>query len=369
MRKTRSLASSALVIAAFAQLGATYDCGGDVIKNPGFDLWCGAAPCHWTIERGTIAKVPTWNKGDFGIALSSEDVAIEQLSPVTSADPNGGCIEFDLVANVDEHAEVDLNVDVNGDGSYEHTERIPTSHWQPIAFLLPIAGTYGGIRFEVTKKGPGSAVVAQVQAQTVATNACKGLTAIIPQPAPNGAPCADASNCQSGRCGGTPLFVGACTGCDGGAGECAVGDTCGIGDPTSPVRNLPLECVAQHARQLGEQCLFDIECIAGYCTRGACSTCQQQNSTGCGGAETCEPAWQTQRSPFVCSPGQHRRATGESCASDSDCATTTCAGTPRMQCALDSRPCASDGDCEASPDPTSPTHSCTTVGVQGGTCQ
>jgi hypothetical protein len=357
MKKT--FTSFVFAAAALSQLGST-DCG-QVIRDPGFDLWCGDSLCAWKLERGSIAKVPTWNEGDPGVELVGTDVAIEQLSPVTSADDNSHCIEFDLIANVDDTAELDLNIDVFGDGSVEHTERIPTARWQPLIYKLPIGGPgpYAGIRFELVKKGDGRAMVAQLQAST--STGCDGLTPIVPAPAPNGAPCASGAGCQSGTCGPKGnLFEGQCVGCLG--GDCG-SQTCGLGDPLSPVYGVPLECVNTHARQLGEQCFFDIECAAAapFCT-GVCSTCKADHS-GC----TCEPAWpgNAPHSPLVCDPSGHARATGEPCANDADCASSSCAGSARMQCE-DGRPCATAADCPFVDLQNGP---CINVGVQGGTCR
>ena len=61
--------------------------------------------CAWKTERGDVQKVPTWNAGDPGVELVGNDVAIEQVSPVDSGD--GSCLEFDLIADVDENAQVD----------------------------------------------------------------------------------------------------------------------------------------------------------------------------------------------------------------------------------------------------------------------
>jgi hypothetical protein len=358
--------------AAASQLGST-DCG-QALRDSGFDLWCGDQLCAWKVERGDVARVPTWNKGDPGVELVGDDVAIEQLSPVTSLD--GTCLEFDLIANVDEDSEVMLDLDVFGDGSVEHSERIPTSHWKELTYKLPIQGVYAGVRFELTKKGTGHAVLAQISAKT--TNDCTGFDAIVPGPAPNGAPCTDATGCTSGRCGGVPLFVKQCVGCDGGSGECPGGDVCGIGDPTSPVRGLPLECELAASRQLGENCLFGDECASNRCTDGACSTCDTDN-TGCANGETCGPAWPVPtdfpglswHTPYLCAPGLHVRKAGEPCASDDDCASASCAGSVRKQCD-DGRSCATAADCPFGGTDTETglqNGPCNTAGVQGGTCQ
>src|SRR5690348_1574155 len=115
-----------VILGAATQLGNT-DCG-QVLRDSGFDLWCGDSLCAWKVERGDIQRISTWNKGDPGVELVGNDVAIEQLAPVDSGD--GTCLAFDLVANVDPSADVELNVDVFGDGTVEHTERIPAASWK-----------------------------------------------------------------------------------------------------------------------------------------------------------------------------------------------------------------------------------------------
>ena len=365
MRTT--ILSILLFAAAGSQLGAT-DCG-NALRDPGFDLWCGDHLCAWKVERGGVLEVPTWNEGDPGVELVGTDAAIEQLSPVSSSD--GACLEFDLIANIDETAEVDLNVDVFGDGSIEHTERIPTSHWKLLSYLLPIQGTYGGVRFELTKHGSGHAVLAQIAAKVV-DGGCAGLPPIMPAPAPVGAACSVPAGCASGMCTG-----GACVGCVPGDASCTGGEVCGLGDPTSPVFAIPQECVPASARQLGENCLADSECASGICTAGACSTCRY--GVACSNGEVCEPAWPAPpelatapwHTPYECSPHTGLRTSGEPCASNDDCASGTCTGPARMQCD-DGRRCATAADCPfGGPDTQNPLQNgpCNKVGVQGGTCQ
>src|SRR5262245_53080945 len=113
-------ASAIVVAAALSQLGST-DCGGDAIRDSGFDLWCGESLCAWKVERGGIQRVATWHEGDAGVELLGGDTAIEQLSPFNYQ--NGTCLQFSLIANVEPNAEVYLNVDVQGDGTNEMAER------------------------------------------------------------------------------------------------------------------------------------------------------------------------------------------------------------------------------------------------------
>src|SRR5688572_3846364 len=106
MRKSSFL----FVVVVASQMGAT-KCG-QVLRDPGFDLWCGDQLCAWKLERGEVKRVATWHEGDAGVELVGPDVAIAQLTPVNSGDDT--CIQFNLVANVDENAEVYLNVDEIG---------------------------------------------------------------------------------------------------------------------------------------------------------------------------------------------------------------------------------------------------------------
>jgi hypothetical protein len=359
-----------LVTASGSQLGST-DCG-QVIRDPGFDLWCGDQLCAWKTERGDIKKVATWNQGDPGVEFIGTDVAIEQLTPVTGTT----CIEFDLIANVDTTATVELNIDLDGDGTVEHTERISGANWKPFSYLLAFNPYYSGIRFEIAKTGPGRAMVAQVQAKVADDGACAGLAPIVAAPAPNGAVCTTASACRSGICGdGTQQFAFQCVGCDSNH-PCPTGQTCGLGDPTSPIFAVPLECVPTAARQLGENCVTGAECASGVCTGQMCSTCDAQTNA-CAAGESCGPDWVAAPgatsivSPFVCSPLQHKRTTGQPCASNDDCASSACDGTPRMQCD-DGRACATAADCPfGGPDTGNGLQNgpCNTVGVQGGSCR
>jgi hypothetical protein len=405
-----------LCVAAASQLGAT-DCG-QVIRDPGFDLWCGEEPCTWKLVRGDIRRVGTWNKGDSGIELVGDDAAIEQFTPVNSRD--GHCIRFSMITNVEETAEVSLDVDLEGDGTVEKHEIVATSHWKPVSFLISISGLYDGIRFELNKRGPGEAVLAQIAAET--SNDCAGLPQISAGPRPNGAACSDPAECASATCIASPtgapdasLFGTSCTGCDPAvAGTCTSGESCGVGDPLSPVLAVPIKCVANGSRALGEQCIGDAECASAKCSHigslGVCSACT--TATDCGG-QSCGPSWVANEDtcfgpitclprpeppicaedeapvvkagcttgecikksachfgfpipgPNVCQPGAHAGVTGAGCGTNADCASNSCSGPPRKQCD-DGRSCASPANCPVQgglvPGP------CTTVGVEGGTC-
>ncbi len=354
-----------------SQMGAT-ECG-NALRDPGFDVWCGDSLCSWKLERGFIMKAATWNAGDPGVDLEADGTAITQLSPVDSND--GHCLEFDMIANIDADAHVTLNVDVFGDGSVEYSETIPTSSWAPLAFKLPVAGDYRGIQFELAKTGTGHAILAQIGAKVV--DDCGSIPAIQPAPAPLGAPCA-INGCSEGSCVPT-VFGSVCMGCT--AGSCGSTETCGAGDPTSPVRDLPHVCEATASRELGEQCLTDGQCGSGICNfgfdqpsiapggnYGNCSACRIGGSA-CANGAACAASWADGgglHAPFLCAAGKAIGASGAPCGANADCASGACNGTERKQCDVDGRECATDDDC---PFDALQHTACSAVGIQGGSCQ
>jgi hypothetical protein len=159
--KTTHLGSVLVIAVAASQLGAT-DCG-QVITDRGFDLWCGESLCEWKLERGEIEQVPTWIEGDDGVEMVGNDVAISQLTEVNSFD--GDCIEFHLVGDISEAAEVTLEADVYDDGVVDWSERLPTADWERLSLRIGIQGPYERVRFRLTKEGPGHTVLAAIGAE------------------------------------------------------------------------------------------------------------------------------------------------------------------------------------------------------------
>jgi hypothetical protein len=354
----RILPSCIVFAAAASQLGAT-DCDGGITRDPGFDLWCGDSLCAWKLERGDVRRVPTWHDADAGVELVDEDTAIEQFTPVDSSD--GTCLRFELISDIAENAQVELGVDIYGDGSIERSFPLPTAHWKPVSYAFAVRSPFTGIRFEFAKHGPGHAALARMRA-FVAKGGCDGVVELTGGPAPLGALCTVATDCASAICTPGGMFSGAsrCTGCDPHLATCGAAEVCGLAEPGPAERAVPITCVPAGARLLGEQCLTGAECATGQCNAFVCSTCT--GDTTCGGT-SCLAAYD--HGPSLCGAGAHLGKRGEPCATDDDCASSSCRGAMRRQC-LDGRSCATDANCPSDgnllPGP------CTTVGVQGGSC-
>ena len=354
---------------AISQMGAT-DCG-QVIKDPGFDLWCGDHLCDWKLEKGDAQRVPTWHAGDDGVSLVGTDVLLTQQTPVTSHDST--CIAFSMLTDVDIDANVQLQFDVFGDGTVDYTQQIPAAHWAPVEYLVSIPAPWNGIEFRLAKQGAGHAVLAEIKAETRQASECASLTPIALPPRLNGGWCGTGADCTSGAC-----TTGVCGGCASDT-DCAPGSVCGV-DDALPAWLVPFRtCIPAGSRTLGELCAEDKECATGVCNT-TCSTCKADadctNGEACKAANNAFPAgngydWYSVNT-YECAPGTHARTSGQTCFRDDDCASSRCNGNALDACidvfgGGDGRACANDLDC---PENGSLDHTpCAAVGIAGGTCQ
>jgi hypothetical protein len=352
-----------LAAVAFSQLGAT-DCG-QIITDPGFDLWCGDRMCFWKVEKGDAERVPTWIQGDDGVSLQGDDVAISQMTAVDSNDTD--CIEFQLTANIAEDADVHLEADLFGDGTVDWSERIPTAHWEQLSLKIGLKGTYQGIKFRVTKQGPGEAVLADIKAQVA--HDCPDFAPVPPRP--------DGASCGFNNCEGDPLMCSDanldCTSnlCNGWVcsdcafdTDCTDGKICGREAERAGWLGDWHACVTPSSRLIGERCYSGAECASGVCNGTECVECAE--GTTCADGNACTLVDQTTLAE--CGPAMHARASGTDCVADDDCASGHCDGRPFGYCdPYGAVPCYGDADCGLDGDLTP--IACTLVAVAGGTCR
>ena len=357
---------------AASQLGST-DCG-QITTDPGCDLWCGEQLCSWKIDHGDVRQVATWHEGDDGVDLASDDVAIYQLTPVTNSDAQ--CIEFTMLADIELGPDVRFQVDIWGDGSYELDEAIPEARWRPLSYRFAIDGRYNGVKFQISKRGAGHAVVAQLDAHVCDEGVSAGRV-LSPGAPPNGSYCYEGGMCASGVCDTREEFPGAfdgrntCSTCDSTLDCTTAGDVCGVAFPPQYTLAAYGTCVPMASKVLGQACGIHEECASGTCSVGVCSSCF---ATSCGSGISCERSvvlttadpLVTYPAPLVCAPSSGQSQSGVACSENDDCASGTCNGAPRRIC-IDGRACNNDTDC---PIAEGLDHgSCATVGVLGGTCQ
>ena len=349
----KRLATVIVAVVAGSQLGAT-DCG-QIIEDPGFDHWCGEQLCYWKTERGEVRRAPTWRAGDDGVEFVGDDVAISQQTAVTSFDTD--CIRFEFLADVAETTEVNLEADVFGDGTVDWVERVPTSRWEKVSFLIGVAGTYQGILFRLTKAGEGRAVLAQISAEEA--EGCPSFVEIETRPL--GALCDGSQACESGVCNGE-----VCSTCSP-AAPCEAGTVCGREDDAPGHLADWWTCVPEGSRALAELCRVGAECATGICNGLQCIECN--DPADCPGTgSTCGSASEEVRIAR-CDAESGTRATGAACVVDADCASGTCEGRPWGHC--DGDPvgpiCFEDDHCPRVGEVFAGV--CTFVAVAGGTCQ
>jgi len=176
-----------------ALLGAK--CGESIVKDPNFDLWCGETLCNWQVEQGRIARAPTWHERDYGVDLIGDSVLLSQRGEF--GDDRPSCLAYDLLADIDGKAQVELEMDFDADGTVEFTQVLPLGAWQTLAYKAPAPSWYRAIKFSIRKNGEGHATLARIRVG--ADIDCQGpVPSTINRPA--GAPCESAAQCTSGVC-------------------------------------------------------------------------------------------------------------------------------------------------------------------------
>ncbi len=258
-KKLRALVSILVV----GGLGLSVGGCDDVVKDSMFRDWCGDQLCHWKTESGSIKKVPTWHEKDYGVELAdATSTGPTIISQVTEDSPT--CLEFTMMANVDPAAQVVLGLDFNHDGTVEHEEPVAATGFTVVKTQLTTPIGYQGIRFVITKRGAGRAVLAQMGVRSKKDCAAPPLELHDQR---LGTPCSTSTShqCASGICADT-----LCAECSIDT-DCSAGEACkertglvALGKGFSRV--LPKQCApAGHTHTPGEPCLVGDDCVSGVC--------------------------------------------------------------------------------------------------------
>ena len=193
-----------LLLLTPALLGAK--CGESIVKDPGFDLWCGETLCNWQVEEGGIARAPTWHERDYGVELIGPSVQLSQRGEF--GDDRPSCLAYDLLSDVDGKTQVVLEMDFDADGTVEFSQVLPIGPWATLSYKAPAPTWYKSIKFTIRKRGDGHATLARIRVG--ADIDCQGPPPSTPN-RPAGAPCESGPQCASGACeggdGGTDATV------------------------------------------------------------------------------------------------------------------------------------------------------------------
>lgn len=360
--------SPLLALALVAPALVAAPCGGDLLDDASFDLWCGDELCGWVLEEGEVEKVATWHSEDHGVGLVGERVALSQLADITEADAS--CIWLSLVADQEDAVDLTLALDFMDDGTVDFEHRITATGYGRDSTQVRPPERFQGMRVRLIKEGGGAAVVAQIRAQRTAEEDCAGEP-LPTHSLPLGTQCGEASECAGGACVDTPILNSAdaedslltCGDCETDA-DCGTDEACTLDwheDSLFP----GLSCQPEGEKVLGEACYGDAECGTGICHERQCSECR--SSEDCGGEECARaPAGALtpdELMPHMCQLGP--RDTGEACLSPWDCASEDCVADDTVAlCDPDGQPCDSERDC----DWVDFGATCSFVGMHAGTC-
>jgi hypothetical protein len=138
-------------------------CDTGLIDNPSFDRWCGEELCDWETTEGKIERTSSWHKKDYAVAFEETPTEITQL---VQSGGGGGCVRFDVIADVQAEAELKLFVNFGDNGSAVVEQMVAASNWAPTSFLVREPSSYKRVRYTLRKIGRGRAVLAQMWAES-----------------------------------------------------------------------------------------------------------------------------------------------------------------------------------------------------------
>jgi len=332
MSRYRQVQTALLALAALVFLRGN-GCGPDLLDNPSFDLWCGEEMCSWRVDSGAVQRVPTWHKKDYGVALIDDGTQISQLANLGEGRP--GCFEFELMVDIDDNAEVIIEMDFQDDGTSEYSHPIPSYDWTPVLYKITPPSWYSSVRFIIRKLGGGHAVLAQIRAR--AGGGCLDDPLELSD-RPSGAPCERGDQCRSDLCAGFEhafeyYFAAgdSCAGCQSST-DCEPGQACGAEPSEESQFGALYECGPAGRHVLGERCITDEECASGICCDNVCSQCCEDGD--CADGRTCGlrdwqelgDSYQVLALPHQCDPAAGTGEIGAPCLFDEDCASGTCGG-------------------------------------------
>ena len=232
----------------------------DDVEDPSFQAWCGDTLCAWDLEAGRIARVGTWHPSDYGVELLETPTILSQVTGEPTSglldaedleippedmehwcgeveglylpDTNDclwrtssaahGCTRFEVTADVEDTAQVFIEVDYGADGSVDHVQPMVASRWEPVSFLTSLPTWPGLVRFRIHKRGTGRAVIAHFGVHP-ATDCVDPVTV---EERPLGVACETDAQCAGGVCASVVSWQ-ACSECSDDA-SCDAGETCQV---------------------------------------------------------------------------------------------------------------------------------------------
>lgn len=154
--------------------GGEGGCDSSVVGDPTMDMWCGQKLCAWENIEGEVRRVATWHRSDYGVELVGNPVVLEQVAPVTSVD----CLEVRVQADREPGVNLQMKLDLDDDGSVEHTEPLTSTGYHPQVFHLRIERQTSAMRFVLRKTGEGRAVLAEFKPRGVGVSDCSGAPVV-----------------------------------------------------------------------------------------------------------------------------------------------------------------------------------------------
>lgn len=181
---------------ALAIAASSTACMESALKNGDFDDWCGDKLCLWETDEGSIEKVPTWHREDFGVSFIADPTIISQRVENGSTK----CFLFTITADVAKDAALYFELDYLDDDVFhpDFSQKVEAPDWNKVKFDVAVPSWCDEFRVILRKTGKGEAVAAAIDDEQY--EECP-LT-IPDDERPVGIPCETDDQCLSSLCDG-----------------------------------------------------------------------------------------------------------------------------------------------------------------------
>jgi hypothetical protein len=334
-----------------------------VVDDGAFQNWSGDSLTSWTLERGAIARIGTWNRYDTGVSLDGDDAAISQILFAGGVLTSATCFTIKLAANIDASVTAAVGIDLENVGVEATSFPLLTNGWAALTFPMDVAQS--PIRLILRKTGAGRAWFADISV-IADDSACGELIAL--HDAPVGSECQQDSECAGNKCTGaaSPSDApgGVCSDCS--AGSCEAGQVC---DVHWLGASAAFTCAERGdtLRGLGEGCSGNADCASGLCTApvgvSVCGECVLSSASL--STSQCGFLYGISLVPIL---SVSQRPAGASCLSAGMCGSGTCTSpTGESICNQARTPCKENTDCPTAASGVQ--EYCDTTSIYRGTCR
>jgi hypothetical protein len=221
------------------------------------DPTCAETLCGWEVKAGNVSPSGSWHEHQRAVQLDGMPALITKRLDYVR---NVQCFSMGVLADVDEDAQLVLQLDFNDDGTVDTSTPVPAVRWRHVELGIRPPPEFRAVRLNLLKQGPGTVRIAQLVLDSNIDD-CKLAK---PTTLADGSLCSNDYTCSSGRC-----LLGHCASCP--EGGCNEGDACRSSDECRDgacAAGVCRACAKNGSCPTGQGCSIHGQCASGNCVFG-----------------------------------------------------------------------------------------------------